>query len=459
MMNRAKVGPIPGDGFDVHTDTLIIGAGACGLVAALAADENGQSVVVVESDAIPSGSTALSAGLIPAAPTRLQRAAGVEDSAERFAEDIQNKAQNQNSPELVKALTCGSSEVIEWLIDEHHLAFSLVDDFDYPGHTHRRMHGLPSRSGEELINALRVACENKGIDIICSRRASVIHHDGLLIHGVTIVSSADGDRESIACKKLILACNGFGGNKEMVGIYMPEIKDALWFGHSGNVGDAVNWGEQLGASVKQLGAFQGHGNVAHPHGILITWAVITQGGVQVNKNGVRFWDESQGYSEAARAVLSQPDAYAVTIFDQRIASIARQFEDFKRAETLGAIVEAENIEQLAEKLCLPAEQLHITLADIPRCGVDRFGRSFESFPLSPPYVGVRVTGALFHTQGGLDVNAVGQVYHKTGDLFPNLYAGGGAACGVSGASDSGYLSGNGLLSAVVLGFRAGQQAI
>ncbi len=42
---------------------------------------------------------------------------------------------------------------------------------------------------------------------------------------------------------------------------------------------------------------------AHPQGILITWAVITQGGVQVNLNGERFWDESQGYSEAARAVL------------------------------------------------------------------------------------------------------------------------------------------------------------
>ena len=66
-----------------------------------------------------------------------------------------------------------------------------------------------------------------------------------------------------------------------------------------------------------------------------------------------------------------------------------------------------------------------------------------------------MTGALFHTQGGLEVDPTGRVVHKSGKLFANLFAGGGAACGVSGDSDSGYLSGNGLLSAVVLGFNAG----
>ena len=70
----------------------------------------------------------------------------------------------------------------------------------------------------------------------------------------------------------------------------------MWFGHDGNQGDAVLWGEDLGAMTLHLGAYQGHGNVAHPHGILITWAVITEGGVQVNLNGERFWDEGLGYS-------------------------------------------------------------------------------------------------------------------------------------------------------------------
>jgi fumarate reductase flavoprotein subunit len=64
---------------------------------------------------------------------------------------------------------------------------------------------------------------------------------------------------------------------------------------------------------------------------------------------------------------------------------------------------------------------------------------------------VKVTGALFHTQGGLAINTRAQVVRNDGSAIENLYAGGGAACGVSGQQDSGYLSGNGLLAAVVLG--------
>lgn len=43
-----------------------------------------------------------------------------------------------------------------------------------------------------------------------------------------------------------------------------------------------------------------------------------------------------------------------------------------------------------------------------------------------------------------------------GKPIGNLFAGGGAACGVSGPDVSGYLSGNGLLTALALGWLAGQ---
>ncbi len=241
----------------------------------------------------------------------------------------------------------------------------------------------------------------------------------------------------------------------MVAAHMPAISDALWFGHDGNRGEAVLWGQALGAETRHLGAYQGHGNVAHPHGILITWAVITEGGVQVNLEGHRFWNEAQGYSEAARAVMGQPQGQAWAIFDTRIAGIARQFADFQAAEAQGAVKTADTVAALAEATGLPADALADTLAAIPQGGTDQFGRSFQTPPLTPPYAAVRVTGALFHTQGGLDVTGTGRVRHQDGTLFPNLHAAGGAACGVSGTADSGYLSGNGLLSAVVLGRAAG----
>jgi fumarate reductase flavoprotein subunit len=445
----------PNGDFELEVETLIIGAGACGLIAALSAREAGQEVLVIEADAVPSGSTALSAGLIPAAGTRLQREAGIDDSPARFAADIQAKAHGENDQALVDLLARNAAPVIDWLTAEHGLPFSVVEDFDYPGHSSRRMHGLPTRAGAELIDALRSAAERLGIDIICERRAETLYFADGQMHGVA-ARRPDGEVETIGCKRLILACNGFGGNRALVERHMPQIAEGLWFGHDGNRGEAVLWADKIGAATANLGAYQGHGNVAHPHGILITWATITEGGVQVNRDGERFWNEAQGYSEAARAVLSQPGGEAFAIFDSRIAGIARQFEDFKRAEAQGAVKIADTLCDLARGLGLPAHTLEKTISNIPTDGTDEFGRSFAGVRLAPPYCGVRVTGALFHTQGGLQVDVNARVLTREGAPIPNLFAGGGAACGVSGSADSGYLSGNGLLAAAVLGRIAGK---
>ena len=77
----------------MHVSVLIIGAGACGLTAALRLVEAGIETVLIERDAMPSGSSALSSGFIPAAGSVVQRAAGIDDDAARFAADIQAKAQ------------------------------------------------------------------------------------------------------------------------------------------------------------------------------------------------------------------------------------------------------------------------------------------------------------------------------------------------------------------------------
>ena len=78
--------------------------------------------------------------------------------------------------------------------------------------------------------------------------------------------------------------------------------------------------------------------------------------------------------------------------------------------------------------------------------------------LDAPYFAVKVTGALFHTQGGLDTAPDMRVLRQDGTPLPNLLAAGGAAGGVSGDAVWGYLSGNGLLSAVAGGHIAAATA-
>src|SRR3990172_6457467 len=103
--------------FDLNVPVVIVGAGACGLVAALAAKAAGAEVLVLERDRVPSGSTALSSGFIPAAPTRFQRAAGVADSPEQLAADVMRKNHGEADPRLVETLCRASGRALEWLAD------------------------------------------------------------------------------------------------------------------------------------------------------------------------------------------------------------------------------------------------------------------------------------------------------------------------------------------------------
>jgi fumarate reductase flavoprotein subunit len=92
-------------------------------------------------------------------------------------------------------------------------------------------------------------------------------------------------------------------------------------------------------------------------------------------------------------------------------------------------------------------------------GQDVFGRDFTKSPsLKAPFFAAKVTGALFHTQGGLAVDNEARVLDSSGTPFPNLFAGGGAARGVSGKGAAGYLAGNGLWTATTLGKLAGRAA-
>ena len=448
--------------FDAEVPIIIVGAGACGLIAAMAATGNGGEVFVLERDPVPQGSTALSSGLIPAAETKAQKAQGLDDSADQMTADIINKAHQENDPAMVAALCRQSAVSIDWLNDIHGLSLSVIDSFLYPGHSAYRMHGTPSKTGQELIGTLTRRAEALEIPVITDARVTDLFADpDGTIRGVRF-RRPDNSEETLGCQAIILACNGYGGNPEMVAELIPDMRDALYFGHAGNQGEAIVWGRGLGAGMTDLGGYQGHGSVAHPHGILVSWALMMEGGIQVNRDGRRFSNEHDGYSEQARRVIAQPGSIVWNIYDQRLHNFAQDFDDYRQAETAGAVRQAATIDELAEICDLPADALVETLRDAEALsaagGQDKFGRTFARDRLAPPYYAVKVTGALFHTQGGLNVDERARVLKFDGTPFPNLFAGGGAARGLSGPSDWGYLSGNGLLTAVTLGHIAGSQA-
>lgn len=424
----------------VHVPVAIVGAGACGLTAAIALRDAGIDCLLLERDAQPAGSTALSSGFVPAAGTRAQAVQGIVDSPDVFADDIQRKAKGTAAAHLVQTYATAAATAIDRLQD-HGLAFEVLDNFLYPGHRVHRMHTLPQRTGASLVAALLSAASAAGADLLASARVTELWVDAQdRVLGVGI-ERPGGALEHVACDVLLLACNGFGGNPGLVADLLPAMREATFAGHVGNDGTAILWGRALGAALADLGGYQGHGSWVVPQGALMTWAVMMEGGVQLNARGERFHDETQGYSEAAVQVLAQPGGIAWNVFGDRQLALAREFPDFVEAGKAGALRTAADRAALAAVIGCPADALAPEIA--------RFG---------PPFHAVRVTGALFHTQGGLDIDHRCRVRKPGGAAFPNLLAAGGAARGVSGNAVWGYLSGNGLLSAVAGGWIAAQTA-
>ena len=269
-------------------------------------------------------------------------------------------------------------------------------------------------------------------------------------------------RERIGCDALILACTGYGGNPDLVRHFIPEMAEALYFGHPGNRGDAVLWGEEMARMFANLGAYEGHGSVATPHNILVTWAVIMRGGIQVNADGRRFCDDSRGYSEQAADVLRQPGGFAweysmITspawransrIFGMPSAP-ARSLWPIRWKTSQGRCASSSGSFRRWHEV----EDLKSSPGTIASDGILHPIKDAQA-----PLCAVKVTGALFHTQGGLAIDASTRVQKNIGGVFSNLFAAGGAAAGVSGSTAAGYLSGNGLLTATVLGRVSGDMA-
>ena len=445
-----------------HFPLVIVGAGGTGLTAALAAADAGVEALVIERDPTPLGSTAMSTGLIPAAGTPEQAAQGIVDTPELLVSDIMAKTKGRTDPHIAYALAAESAETIAWLRDGHGVPLELVDGFLYPGHSVRRMYGTPNRTGGELMAALEQSCGDAGVMILTDATVCELHSDGVRVTGVSY-QRPDGSVEQVTCDAVILACSGFAGDAEMVRRFIPDMAEAAFHGHPGNKGDAARWGEQLGAKLADMGGYQGHGGLAYGHGVPILWPLIMEGGFQVNVAGERFSNEAAGYSEQAAKVNAQPGHVAWSIFDERLHQLMCGFDDYRVALDAGAVKQGADIAALAAATGLPEAALAATLGEVAACVCgeheDAFGRDFTGKPpLVGPFRAAKVTGALFHTQGGLVIDATCRVLREDGSAITNLFAGGGAARGVSGDGADGYMAGNGLLTATTFGKIAGRAA-
>ena len=139
-----------------------------------------------------------------------------------------------------------------------------------------------------------------------------------------------------------------------------------------------------------MGSYQGHGAVAVPYGNPVNWAVLTNGGYQVNARGERFSNEVRGYSEQAVEVIAQPGATAWNVYDGSRERPIVGFQDYEEIRALGGIRRAGSLRELAALMSVPVDALERTNTEVDalRSGKrpDRWGRTFHgTAPLAPPF--------------------------------------------------------------------------
>jgi fumarate reductase flavoprotein subunit len=445
----------------MDADVVVAGAGAAGLAAAIAAADGGASVALLEaSSTFRSGSnTSMSTTMVPVAGSRWQEEFGIhDDTPERFYDDIMAKTKGAADPVVARALVDVGRELSEFLAVDCEIPLELLTDAEFPGHSRKRHLCVHDRAGTTLHRHLIEAAQRReAITMVVPARVTALesHQDGWIVRAV----SPDGSEQELLTGAVVLATNGFGADPDRVAEHIPEVSEGLYFGGDHSLGDALDIGAHLGADTAFLDSYQGHGSVATPHGVLLTWTTMMNGAFLVNAEGHRFGNETTGYSEFGVQVLAQPGAVAWAVYDQTVHDAALPFADYQQLIEAGGIRWADDVAAIAETIGCDATDVGDTLSDVARIAAgdrtDAFGRTVWPRTLQAPYAVVKVTGALFHTQGGLSIDGSANVL-RNGEPIPNLYAAGGAAAGISGHGATGYLSGNGLLSALGLGYLAGR---
>ncbi|MBX6425840.1 MAG: FAD-dependent tricarballylate dehydrogenase TcuA [Variibacter sp.] len=483
-------------------DVVVVGGGNAALCAAIAAEERGARVLVLERAPREEsgGNSRFTAGAIRFVYN------GVEDLKEimpdlteaeiantdfgtytedQFFDDMFRVTQYRTDPTLCEILVRRSFETVKWMRDKGvrfapiygRQAFKVDGKFKFWG-------GLTVEAvggGPGLVDALTEICRKRGVEVRYSARVTGLLADEKGVHGVHVKS---GERVyDIRAEAVVLACGGFQANTEMRTRYMgPGWELAKVRGTRFNTGDGHLMALAIGAS--SCGNWSGGHAVqwdrnAPEFGDLSVGDQFQKHsypfGIMINANGERFVDEGADfrnytYAKYGRVVLEQPENFAWQIFDGKVEHLLRDEYRIKRVTK----VVAGTIEELAHKLeGVNAERFLSTVRefnaavqqDIPFNPNIKDGRCTKGLKVNksnwantidtPPFHGYQVTCGLTFTFGGLRINENAQVLDV--DLVPikGLYAAGEI---VGGVFYFNYPGGSGLINGAVFGRIAGYAA-
>jgi len=445
------------------TDIIVIGGGAAGWSAALAAVQSGASVLLLEKLPQSGGSSAMSGGCLALAGTDLQSKQGVIDSPDLLFKDLCEVGQHMNDAGLVRTYCDAQLETYGWL-KEANVSFSPIIE-TASGQSVPRVHTVDPA---DLVRALKAAAEQSGkMEYRPSTSAeALLTNDNGRVTGVRLTTGED----IMARKAVVITSGGFAKNPEMLHQYAPQYAEAVFVAGAGSQGDGLHMATALGADLRDMdyvkGTFGKHPtDETNDHSL----QAVYKGAIAVNQDGVRFVNESISYKLLGDAVMAQPWHTAYQIMDQGIFDTGDdrvRILDFGRRLEEGLFYIGQTLEELAVQIEIDPSTLVDTVTKYNgyvEAGHDpEFGRKHLVHQHGAlrkietgPYYAYPSTAVVFGTYCGVRIDVKAHVLRADGSVIDGLLAAGEVTGGFHGAA---YMTGSALGKAVVFGRIAGIEA-
>lgn len=417
-------------------DVIVIGGGFSGMNAALEASTNGAKVMLIEKNSDLGGSIRYAGGTLSGAGTKMQEAAGIEDTEENFIADIERMGGGINVPELTAKHVSKAAAAVDWMD-------SLGADFgdriptqpgSYDAFGIPREHRV-SGKGQEMVAIVKPLLEEKVNEGVLEILLNTEVKDIIIEEGaVTGVILTDGTE--YRSKSVILATGGYGHNETMLHDYNFEnvLTDAPEF----VTGDGYTFALKAGAvlnNMDYLPAYAGGVPVSDTGFVHSVTANNTgyPNTIWVDAEGQRHMNEFENLDSQKKAFwASAPHNIVWMIFDQKVVDnqepILKKDENWKMFNeelAKGEVVfKADSVEELAKQINMDTAALQATIDAYNEgieTGTDPMGRTDERTPIDSTLYAVKTIPYVMLTKGGPLMNTSAQTLDKDAQPIPGLF--------------------------------------
>lgn len=417
-------------------DVIVIGGGFSGMNAALEASTNGAKVMLIEKNSDLGGSIRYAGGTLSGAGTKMQEAAGIEDTEENFIADIERMGGGINVPELTAKHVSKAAAAVDWMD-------SLGADFgdriptqpgSYDAFGIPREHRV-SGKGQEMVAIVKPLLEEKVNEGVLEILLNTEVKDIIIEEGaVTGVILTDGTE--YRSKSVILATGGYGHNETMLHDYNFEnvLTDAPEF----VTGDGYTFALKAGAvlnNMDYLPAYAGGVPVSDTGFVHSVTANNTgyPNTIWVDAEGQRHMNEFENLDSQKKAFwASAPHNIVWMIFDQKVVDnqepILKKDENWKMFNeelAKGEVVfKADSVEELAKQINMDTAALQATIDAYNEgieTGTDPMGRTDERTPIDSMLYAVKTIPYVMLTKGGPLMNTSAQTLDKDAQPIPGLF--------------------------------------